>query len=68
MSGYNRAWIANGDNEHALSGALKLAEHAKPGSVVVLSQDEYQAFKDGEIEPLPGEWLGAVKENDQETG
>ena len=37
--------VANADNPHAKSAALKLAEQAQPGAIIQLSKEEFDALR-----------------------
>ena len=53
---FNRMFIV-GEDPHAISAARKIAEQAKPGAIICLTDEEWVAFQQGYINILPGEWI-----------
>lgn len=58
MINFNRTWLVDASNKDALSAAEKLAK-AKPGSIVKFTLEEMNAYRVGDIQPIPGEWFEA---------
>jgi len=46
---FDKFFLVNSDNEHAVSLAKKMAKEAKPGALVLCTDNELRAYEDKEI-------------------
>lgn len=47
-------YVVNHDEPHIMSAMEKIAEHAKPGAIIPLSKEEFQAITSGNVAILKG--------------